>query len=136
VPPQPALVAPPGSARFAFSESEDPVRPATRLLRGEVIALSQSELGAALEALLRTLTTFAALTEATLEVGVVRNVPPRVASPRALESLARVLWEAGFPIRFAPSWTPSPEADAYLGVEGGDGLAEFLHSHAAWSPAP
>lgn len=135
MPPDPTLAAPPGPARFALSESEGPDA-ATRLLGGEVIALSQSELGAALEALLGGLTTFATLTEATLEVGVVRSLPPRVASPRALEALARDLWGAGFPVRFAPSWTPSPGADAYLGIDGGDGLADFLVSHASWSPAP
>jgi hypothetical protein len=128
-------VAPPGPAMFTLSESEGPDA-ATRHLRGEVRALSQRELGAGLEALLRALTTFATLTEATLEVGAVRNLPPRVSSRRVLEALARDLWEAGFPVRFAPSWTPAPEADAYLGVGGDDGLAEFVFSHASWSAAP
>ena len=128
-------MAPPGPARFTLSESEDPDA-ATRRLYGEVRALSQRELGAGLEALLRALTTFATLTEATLEVGTVRNLPPRVASRRVLEVLARDLWAAGFPVRFAPSWTPAPEADAYLGVGGDEGLAEFVLSHGSWSAAP
>ena len=87
---------------------------------------------AGLEAVLRSLTTFAALTEATLEVNAVVNVPPRVASPRALEGLARDLWEAGFPVRFAPSWTPAPAADVYLGVGGDEELDEFVRSQAWW----
>ena len=135
MPGEPALVAPPGPARFALSECEDP-DVATRHLSGEVRALSQRELGAGLEALLRALTTFATLTEATLEVGAVRTLPPRVVSRRVLEVLARDLWAAGFPVRFSPSWTPAPEADAYLGVEGDEGLAEFVLSHASWSAAP
>jgi len=128
-------VAPPGPARFALSECEDP-DVATRHLSGEVRALSQRELGAGLETLLRALTTFATLTEATLEVGAVRNLPPRVAARRVLEALARDVREAGFPVRIAPSWTPAPEADAYLGVGGDDGLAEFVFSHASWRAAP
>ena len=120
--------------RCTLSEVKGP-EPATRRLVGEVSALTQADLGAALEAVLRALTTAAALTEAILEVGAVRSVPPRVASPRALERLARDLWEAGFSVRFEPSWTPAPAAEAYLGVGGRDDLCEFLRSHPSWSPA-
>ena len=134
VPRETALVHPPGPARFALAQSEDPDA-ATRHLSGELTALSRTDLGAALEAVLREITTFATLTEATLEVSVVRSLPPRVASPRALEGLARDLWEAGFPVRFAPSWTPSPQADVYLGVGGSDYLFEFVRSHPSWSLA-
>jgi hypothetical protein len=82
------------------------------------------------------LTRVAALTEATLEVGAVRSVPPRVASPRALETLARDLGEAGLFVRFEASWTPvAQRADAYLGVGGRDDLHDFLRSHPAWSLA-
>jgi len=132
VPTEPALAAPPGPARCSLVEFGEA---ATRRLSGEVTALSRPELGAALEALVRGLTAFAALTEATLEVRVVRAVPPRVASPRALEGLARDLWEAGFSVRFEPSWTPAPPAEAYLGVGGGEELARFLRSHPWWRPA-
>ena len=127
-------MAPPGPARFAISESVGPDA-ATRHLHGEVRALSQRELGAGLESLLRALATFATLTEATLEAGAVRKFPPRVASRRDLEALARDIWDAGFPVRFAPSWAPAPEADAYVGVGGDDRLAEFVLSHASWSAA-
>jgi hypothetical protein len=77
----------------------------------------------------------AALTEATLEVGAVRSVPPGVASPLALEVLARQLGEAGLSVRFEASWAPAAQrADAYLGVGGNEGLLrDFLRSHPSWS---
>jgi hypothetical protein len=130
VPLEPAIT--PGHARLSLTELDDG---ATRRLSGEVTALSRGELGAALEEVLRGVTTFATLTEATLEVSFVRAVPPRVASPRALEGLARDLWEAGFSVRFESSWTPAPEAAAYLGVGGSEELRGFLLSHPSWSPA-
>jgi hypothetical protein len=130
----PTLLEPPGPARCTLAETQGP-EAATRRLAGEIKALTQTDLGAALEAVLRALTTAAALTEATLEVGTVRSVPPRVSSPRALEGLARDLWDAGFSVRFEPSWAPAPEADAYLGVDGSDDLREFLRSHPSWSLA-
>jgi uncharacterized protein with von Willebrand factor type A (vWA) domain len=84
---------------------------------------------------LRSLTRVAALTEATLEVGAVRSVPPGVASPRAVETLARQLRESGLSVRFEASWTPAAQqADAYLGVGGNEGLLrDFLRSHPSWS---
>jgi hypothetical protein len=109
---------------------------ATRRIAGEIKALSQAGLGAALAEALRELTRVAALTEATLEVGAVRSVVPRVASPLALQRLARDLREAGLSIRFEDSWTPAAQrADAYLGVGGHDDLHDFLRSHPAWSLA-
>jgi hypothetical protein len=130
----PTLLEPPGPARCTLAETESP-EAATRRLAGEVKALTHTDLGAALEAVLRALTTAAAVTEATLEVGTVRSVPPRVSSPRALAGLARDLWDAGFSVRFEPSWTPAPKADAYLGMDGCDELREFLRSHPSWSLA-
>lgn len=134
VPDELALSKPPGPVRCSIAESEGPGA-ATRSLSGELRALSQADLAAALEVLLREVTTFAALTEATLEVRAARSLPPRVASPRALEMLACDLWEAGFPVRFAASWTPAPQAGVYLGVEGREDLCEFIKSHASWREA-
>ena len=84
---------------------------------------------------MRSLTRVAALTEATLEVGAVRSVPPGVTSPRAVETLARQLREAGLSVCFESSWTPAAQqADAYLGVGGNEGLlCDFLRSHPSWS---
>ena len=84
---------------------------------------------------MREITAFAALTEATLELATARALPPRVASARSLELLARDVWEAGYTVRFAPSWTPSPWADVYLGVRGSEDLAEFVRSHPSWHAA-
>jgi hypothetical protein len=119
---------PPGDARCKIVETGGPK---TRRLLGEIRAFSRPELGAALEAVLRSVTALAGLTEAMLEVGAVRAVPPRVASPRAVEVLARDLWNAGFAVRFGPTWAPAPEADVYVG-SGGE-LLEFLRSHPSWS---
>jgi hypothetical protein len=106
----------------------------TRRLAGEIRAFSTLELASALEAALRSVTVVAGLTEAMLEVGVVRSAPPRVASPRAVEELARDLWSAGFPVRFGRSWESGAEADVYVGIGDGE-LQEFLRSHPSWSVA-
>ena len=119
------------AARCSITEGP---QAATRRLAGEIRAFSTSELGSALEAALRSVTAVAALTEAMLEVGAVRTAPPRVASPRAVEELARDLWSAGFPVRFGPSWEPAAEADVYVGVGDGE-LQGFLRSHPSWSVA-
>jgi hypothetical protein len=120
-----------GAARCSIAETEGPE---TRCLVGEIRAFSPSELGSALEAVLRSLTAVAGLTEAMLEVGAVRTVLPRVASPRALEELACDLWSAGFAVRFGPSWAPAPEADVYAGSGDGE-LQELLRSHPSWTIA-
>jgi hypothetical protein len=123
----------PGAAWSSISETAAPEM-ATRCLTAEIRAFSPSELGSALEAALRFVTAFAALTEAMVEVGAVRTVPSRVASPQALQELARDLWSAGFPVRFGRSWEPAAEADVYVGTGEGE-LQGFLRSHPSWSAA-
>jgi hypothetical protein len=120
-----------GAARCHVAETGGPK---TRCIVGEIRSFSPPELGSALEAVLRSLTAVAGLTEAKLEVGAVRTVPPRVASARALEKLACDLWSAGFAVRFGPSWAPAPEADVYAGCGSGE-LQAFLRSHPSWSIA-
>jgi hypothetical protein len=121
-----------GVARCSIAQTEGP-EAATRCLAGEIRAFTRAELGCGLEAALRAVTALAALTEAVLEVSAVRAVPPGVASPQALEELARELWGSGLAVRFGPSWTPALEADVCVGV-GGDnhGLQAFLRSHPSW----
>jgi hypothetical protein len=119
------------AARCSISETGEPE---SRCVVGEIRAQSPPELGSALEAVLRSLTAVAGLTEAMLEVRAVRAVPPRVASPRALEELAYDLWNAGYAVRFGPSMAPAPEADVFVGGDDG-GLQEFLRSHPSWSIA-
>jgi hypothetical protein len=119
------------AARCSITEGP---QTATRRLVGEIRAFSPSELASALEDALRSVTALAGLTEAMLEVGAVRTAPPRVASPRAVEELARDLWSAGFPVRFGPSWEPAAAADVYVGIGDGE-LQGFLRSHPSWSVA-
>jgi hypothetical protein len=132
VPPEPVFLELGDAARSSIAVTDGP-EAITRRLAGEIRAFTPAELASALEAALRTVATVAALTDAMLEVGAVRTVPPRVASPRALEELARDLWGAGFRVRFGPSWTPAPGAEVCVGT-GGD-LQEFLRVHSSWSVA-
>ncbi|MCA1688750.1 MAG: hypothetical protein LC714_09245, partial [Actinobacteria bacterium] len=132
VPPEPIFLELHDAARCSIAVAESP-EAATRRLAGEIRSFTQAELAAALEAALRAVTTVAALTEAMLEVDAVRTVPPGVASPRALEELARDLWDAGFTVRFGPSWTPAPGAEVCVGTDGD--LQEFLRAHPSWSVA-
>jgi hypothetical protein len=121
-----------GIARVSIAETQDPGSAGRRIV-GEIRALTQQELGSALDTVLRGVTTAAALTEAVLEVEAVRWATPKAASPRALQQLARDLWEAGFPVRFGPSWTPAPGADVCVGVGGANrDLGDFLSTHTSW----
>ncbi len=132
MPPEPIFLELGDAARCAIVVADDP-EATTRRLAGQIRAFTPVELASALEAALRTVTTVAALTDAILEVDVVRTLPPGVASPRALEELARDLWDAGFRVRFGSSWTPAQGADVCVGT-GGD-LQDFLRAHPSWSMA-
>jgi hypothetical protein len=122
-----------GTARISVAETQDPRSTGRLIIIGEITALTQQELGSALDAVLRSVAKAAALTEAVLEVEAVRRATPKAASPRALQELARDLWEAGFPVRFGPSWTPAPRADVCVGVGGANrDLGDFLSTHPSW----
>ena len=134
MPPHPTIPECPGAgtARISVAETRDPGSTGRRIV-GEIRALTQQELGSALDAVLRRVTTVAALTEAVLEVEAVRWATPKAASARALQALARDLWEAGFSVRFGPSWTPAPGADVCVGVSGANrDLRDFLSAHPSW----
>ena len=134
MPPLPTLPEWPGAgtARISFAETQDPGSTGRHIV-GEIRALTQQELGSALDAVLRSVTTAAALTEAVLEVEAVRWATPKAASARALQEVARDLWEAGFPVRFGPSWTPAVGADVCVGVGGANrDLGDFLSTHPSW----
>ena len=113
------------------AETDEPGS-ATRYIVGEIRAFTQQELGSALEAVLRSVTTAAALTEAVLALEAVRSVTPKAPSPHALQELARDLWEEGFPVRFAPSWRLAPQADACVGAGTNRDLGAFLSRHPSW----
>ena len=126
----------PGTLRYSFTETDESHRTA-RVVAGEIRAFTEWELGAALDAALRVVTVTAALTEATLEVRVVRVASPRVAPPPALEGLARDLWDGGFAVRFGRSWSAAPEAEISVGIGGAEGAFEdFLRGHPLWQATP
>jgi hypothetical protein len=129
------LPALPETARCTAVETEEPAW-ARREILGEILALSERDLGSALETILRSLTITAALSEAVLETRAARMVSPGSAPATLLQALALDLREAGFRVRFAPSWTPVPEGTVGLGVLGAEQeLKGFLHAHPSWRVA-
>jgi hypothetical protein len=133
VPQGPTLPAPPETARCSVVETDDPAS-GTRGILGEILALSELELGSALENVLRSLTITAALSDAVLETRAACVMPPGSAPAATLQALALDLWDAGFHVRFAPSWTPVPEGAVGLGTHGADQeLISFLQDHPWWN---
>jgi hypothetical protein len=131
----PTLPALPKTARCSVFETDDPTQ-CRREILGEILALSERDLGSALESTLRSLTITAAISEAVLETRAARVTPPRPASAATLQALALDLWEAGIRVKFAPSWTPVPEGVVGLGVLGAEQeLNGFLHAHPSWRVA-
>ena len=103
------------------------------MILGEILALSERDLGSALEAVLRSLTIAAALSDAIIETSAARSRTPCPAPASALQGMAIDLWDAGFGVRFAPSWTPVPPGALGLGVSGSEqGLMGFLAAHPSW----
>jgi hypothetical protein len=132
VPQAPTLPALPETARCSVVETDDPAM-GRRGFLGEILALSERDLGLALEAVLRSLTTSAALSDAVLETRAARVTPPASTPSATLQALALDLRDAGFEVRFAPSWTPVPEGAIGLGVLGAEHeLESFLQAHLSW----
>jgi hypothetical protein len=132
VPLRPTLPALPQTARCSIVETDDGYR---REIMGEILALSETDLGSALETVLRTLTIAAALSEAVLESRTARVRPVRAAPAAVLQSLALDLRDAGFGVGFAPTWTLLAEGEIGLGVLGAEQELEgFLRAHPSWSP--
>ncbi len=135
VPEAPTLPALPKTARCSVVETDDLAR-CRREILAEILALSERDLGSALETVLRSLTTTAALSEAVLETRTARVTPPRSAPAATLQALALDLWESGYRVGFAPSWTPVPEGVVGLGVLGAEQeLLDFLLAHPSWRVA-
>ena len=133
VPPVPTLPALPESARCTVVETDDPAT-GRRGILGEILARSEDDLGSALETVLRSLTATAALSDAVLETRATRVTPPGAAPVTILQALALDLWDAGFEVRFAPSWTPVPEGVIGVGVHGAEQeLESFLRAHPSWT---
>jgi hypothetical protein len=120
----------PRSARCSVVETDDG---ATREILGEILALSEADLGFALENVLRSLTIAAALADAILATSAARLEPVRPAPAGPLQTLALDVLEAGFPVRFAPTWTPLSEGEIGLGVGGAEGrMRAFIDAHPSW----
>ena len=123
----------PTGARLSVVETDDG-EAGTREILGEILALSEGDLGSALECVLRSLTIAAALADAILETSAARLQPVRPAPSGPLQALALDVREAGFPVRFAPTWTPLKEGELGLGVGGADEqLQAFITAHPSWS---
>ena len=132
LPQEPTLAAMPESARCSFVETDDP-ETGRRGVLGELLALSQRDLGSALQSVLRCLTASAALSDAVLEIRAARVTPPASAPAIALQALALDLRDAGFEVRFAPSWTPVPQETIGLGTLGAEQeLQSFIEAHHSW----
>jgi hypothetical protein len=132
LPQAPTLPALPETARCSVIETDDP-EAGRRGILGEILALSERDLGSALQTVLRSLTTSAALSDAVLETRATRVTPPASAPATTLQALALDLRDAGFDVSFAPSWTPVPEGAVGLGVLGGElELESFIEAHISW----
>ena len=132
LPQAPTLTTLPETARCSVVETDDP-ETGRRWILGEILALSERDLGSALQNVLRSLTTSAALSDAVLETRAARVAPPASAQATTLQTLALDLREAGFGVRFAPSWTPVPEGAVGLGILGAEReLQSFLEAHLSW----
>ncbi len=126
------LPALPENVRRSIVEIDAPAE-ARREVLGEIVALTQHDLRLALEAVLRSLTVAAALSEAVLETRLVRVAQPRVAPSRVVQELALDLWEAGFAVRFGPSWTPASVRGVAVGFGGAEAeLKRFFGEHQSW----
>lgn len=131
-PPGPTLPELTGPFSLSLAEEDDEAT-AIRKVYGEIRALTEPDLGRALDAVMRAVTARAAVTEAVLETSAVYRCRPGVAPAGALQALARDLWEAGFPVGFGVSWEPVPRPGVALGVRGAeDELGAFLRNHALW----
>jgi hypothetical protein len=132
LPQAPTLPALPETARCSVVQTDDP-ETGRRGIVGEILALSERDLGSALENVLRSLTTSAALSDTVLEIRAARVAPPASAPATTLQALALDLRDAGFGVRFAPSWTPVPEGAVGLGILGAEHeLRSFIEAHMSW----
>ncbi|MBA3610929.1 MAG: hypothetical protein H0W54_05880 [Rubrobacter sp.] len=129
--PECGALVPLASSEYRRSIAEiDAPDAANRVLSAELLAFDEARRSRLLEETLRSITNYAALSGAILEMRAVRTARPIISSPQAVEELARDLWHAGLRVRFGRSWRPSPGADVCVGI-GGD-LERRLREHPAW----
>lgn len=118
--------------RSTLREAGDAER-ALRCVSGEILAMTDEDLGAALDAVLRAVGDLAALSEAVLETRAVRLAPPREVPGRLVERLGRDLSSAGFEVSYAPAWSATNGADLGVGSDGMRAeLEDFLACGTGW----
>jgi hypothetical protein len=133
IPAGPVLGEPVPDARFYSLVQTDDAASATRRVSCEIRALSTEGLTRAIDGALRSATAHAALTEAVLEIQVVRLANPSETLPALVEELARQLGEAKLPVSFGPSWATAPDAAVSVGVRGlEEDFQTFLRAHPTW----
>lgn len=134
VPREPILPASPndGRVRCSFMEESDETAD-SRIVIGEIRAFTEPDLSRTLEAVLRSISATAAVSEAVLEARAFRSSSPKLTRVSVLETLARDLRGAGFPVEFGRSWSPAPDAEVAVGIDGaGEALLDFLDRHPSW----
>ncbi len=123
---------PPGARFYSLVRTRDAASGNTEI-SCEIRALHVEQLTGALEAVLRSVTAHAALTEALLETRAVRLVDPSAAPSPLVETLARQLSDAGLRPSFGPSWTPAPGAELSVGTWGlEDAFETFMAANPTW----
>ena len=127
----------PAPEPFYRHDLEEVFDPTGTILRvsGAIRAMTDYGLGEGLERVLRSVSNAAALSGAVLEMRSFRERRPLTAPPGPLQALALDLWQAGFTVRFAPSWTPAETGPLILGVRGAEeALLDFLRENPRWEP--
>jgi hypothetical protein len=131
-PPEPIWTPLQGVVTHSLAETKNR-ESATRTIYCEIQALTDADLGASLESVLRSITETATLSEAVLETSAIYKRRTRVVRADIVQALAMDLREAGFPVRFGPSWTPAPGAAASVGArDAEEELGEFFRTHRYW----
>ena len=128
----------PATEAFFRQDLEQALDPtgATLQIFGSIRSMTGAGLGAGLGLVVRSVGNAAALSGAVLEMRSFRECEPRPAPPGPLQALALDLWRAGFPVRFAPSWTPSGAGPLSVGGCGEEeALREFLLTSPFWEPS-
>ncbi len=106
-----------------------------REISGEVAAFETRQLSRLLEETLRTLTEFAALSDAVLEVRTVRVSHTIEVASGVVRQVARDLCSGGHRVEVGPSWSRKMPLEAIMGIGVGEasGVADFVRSCPAWT---
>lgn len=106
-----------------------------RVLRGNVRAMTPEALGERVRSFLRSVSVYAARTEAVLETRAARIADPVVFPVDVVGDLARILEEAGLPLGFGGVWTPlPPDATCGIGIGGmEEAFQALLRDHSRWT---